>query len=56
MGRKRHRLVRKPVSKKRAWTNIFLQLFLFFRNMPQETFPKNPVIATVVEQSGAAFR
>ena len=56
MDRKRHRLVRKPVSKKRTWTNIFLQLFLIFRNTPQATFPKNPVIATVVEQSRAAFR
>ncbi|RKJ41175.1 DDE domain-containing protein [Acutalibacter sp. 1XD8-33] len=34
MGRKRHRLVRKPVSKKRSWINIFLQLFLIFRNIP----------------------
>lgn len=56
MGRKRHRLMRKPVSKKRIWINIFLQLFLIFRNALQATFSENPVIATVTEQSGAAFR
>jgi len=55
-GQKRHRLVRKPVSKKRTWINIFLQLFLVFRNTPQIDFPINTVIATATEQSGAIFR
>ena len=40
MGRKRHRLMRKPVSKKRTWINIFLQLFPFSEMHRRLSFPK----------------
>lgn len=56
MGKKRYRLVRKPVSKKLTWINIFLFLFYVFKSVPQMVFSEVSVIATATEQSGATFR
>lgn len=55
MDRKRHRLVRKPVSKKCTWTNIFLQLVLIFRNTPQATFQKIQLLQRLQSKAEPPF-
>ena len=40
MERKRHRLARKPVSKRRTWTNIFCSFFLFSETHYRQSFQK----------------